>query len=156
MTDEQHTSIPDWVVYPGDEWEMWDDPAAAGLDADRWREFVAGLDPRGANWESEDHSGSQWGVVLTRGGRIIGQWGDPHYRWQTASVGKAFTWAVFGLAEDAGMVSADDLVRHYCSLVYARCGSYVETARRLGLDRRTVRARVDERLLETLRVTRPS
>ncbi|MFW6060880.1 MAG: sigma 54-interacting transcriptional regulator, partial [Phycisphaeraceae bacterium] len=46
----------------------------------------------------------------------------------------------------AGEWSMDELMRHYCTLVYARCGSYVEAARRLGLDRRTVAARVDPEL----------
>ncbi|MBT8486456.1 MAG: sigma-54-dependent Fis family transcriptional regulator [Phycisphaerales bacterium] len=43
---------------------------------------------------------------------------------------------------NAANLTADELVRRYCTLVYQQCGSYVETARRLGLDRRTVRARV--------------
>jgi transcriptional regulator with AAA-type ATPase domain len=48
---------------------------------------------------------------------------------------------------EAEKLTADELLRRYCTLVYSRCGSYVETARRLGLDRRTVRARVDDRWL---------
>ncbi|MBW2232041.1 MAG: sigma-54-dependent Fis family transcriptional regulator [Deltaproteobacteria bacterium] len=58
-----------------------------------------------------------------------------------------------GLVEaiEAGDLSADDLLRHYCTLVYARAGSYEEAARRLGLDRRTVKAKIDEGLLEQLR-----
>jgi hypothetical protein len=43
----------------------------------------------------------------------------------------------------AGRLTAEELLQHYCRLVYARTGSYVETARRLGLDRRTVKARVE-------------
>ncbi len=50
-----------------------------------------------------------------------------------------------------GSLSADELLRRYCTSVYARVGSYEETARRLGLDRRTVKARIDPELLETLR-----
>ena len=65
---------------------------------------------KGANWEGEDHSDNQWGIVLTRRGRVVANWGDPRYKFQTASVGKAFTWAAFGLAHDAGMVHPDDLV----------------------------------------------
>ena len=48
-------------------------------------------------------------------------------------------------------LSADDLVRQYCTLVYAQTGSYIEAADRLGMDRRTVKRRVDRALLKRLR-----
>ncbi len=48
----------------------------------------------------------------------------------------------------AGTLTADELLRRYCTLVYAETRSYEATARRLGLDRRTVRAKVDPALLE--------
>ncbi len=48
-------------------------------------------------------------------------------------------------------LSADELLRRYCTHVYHRCGSYEESARRLGLDRRTVKAKLDRELLEALR-----
>ena len=51
----------------------------------------------------------------------------------------------------AGTLSADELLRRYCTLVYAQTGSYQETGRRLGLDRRTVREKVDADLLAELR-----
>ena len=51
----------------------------------------------------------------------------------------------------AGALSADEMLRRYCTLVYADTGSYQETGRRLGLDRRTVREKVDVRLLDELR-----
>lgn len=44
---------------------------------------------------------------------------------------------------EAGELTADAVLNRYARLVYRQTGSYVETARRLGLDRRTVRARVD-------------
>ena len=58
-----------------------------------------------------------------------------------------------GLAEAfvSGALTAEELLRRYCTLVYARTGSYQETARRLGLDRRTVKDRVDPALLAELR-----
>jgi transcriptional regulator with AAA-type ATPase domain len=56
------------------------------------------------------------------------------------------------LVEDvrAGRVSAEELLRRYCTRVYAETGSYEETARRIGMDRRTVKSRVDRALLERL------
>lgn len=46
-------------------------------------------------------------------------------------------------AARAGALSAEELLRGYCTRVYARTRSYQETARLLGLDRRTVRAKID-------------
>ena len=39
----------------------------------------------------------------------------------------------------------------YCTHVYAQVGSYEEAARRLSLDRRTVKARIDPELLAKLK-----
>ncbi len=44
----------------------------------------------------------------------------------------------------AGRLKAEDLICHYASLVYRLTGSYEETARRIGLDRRTIKAKVDK------------
>ena len=41
-----------------------------------------------------------------------------------------------------GEMTAEELLNGYCTLVYGMTGSYEETARRLGIDRRTVKARV--------------
>ncbi len=43
----------------------------------------------------------------------------------------------------AGRLSADEVMGRYCAIVYGKTGSYEETARRLGIDRRTVKARID-------------
>jgi DNA-binding NtrC family response regulator len=56
----------------------------------------------------------------------------------------------------AGTLSADEVLNRYCTLVYADTGSYVEAAERLGLDRRTVRGRVDRELARALRASRPA
>jgi transcriptional regulator with AAA-type ATPase domain len=50
-----------------------------------------------------------------------------------------------------GELTADELLTRYCTIVYAKAGSYEETARRLGLDRRTVKAKVDRELLGKLK-----
>ncbi len=52
----------------------------------------------------------------------------------------------------SGSFTADQLLRRYCTLMDAGTGSYQETARRLALDRRTVKENIDQELLERLRV----
>ena len=44
----------------------------------------------------------------------------------------------------ARSLTADELLGEYCAWVYAECGSYEASAERLGIDRRTVKARIDE------------
>lgn len=56
----------------------------------------------------------------------------------------------FALDARAGRLTADELLGRYVTIVYSRTGSYEETARRLALDRRTVKSKVDARLLRTL------
>jgi transcriptional regulator with GAF, ATPase, and Fis domain len=48
-------------------------------------------------------------------------------------------------------LSADDLLRRYVTHAYARVGSYEAAARCLGLDRRTVKAKLDPDLLARLK-----
>ena len=50
----------------------------------------------------------------------------------------------------AGRLSADELLSRYATMIYRQTNSYEETARRLGIDRRTVKAKVDRALLEQL------
>jgi transcriptional regulator with AAA-type ATPase domain len=45
-------------------------------------------------------------------------------------------------ALEAGRLSAEEVLSRYSLLVYRQAGSYEEAARRLGIDRRTVKARV--------------
>ncbi|HEY8665628.1 MAG TPA: sigma 54-interacting transcriptional regulator [Tepidisphaeraceae bacterium] len=52
----------------------------------------------------------------------------------------------------AGSLTADALLRRYCTIVYGQTQNYEETARRLKLDRRTVKAKVESR--EDDKVTR--
>jgi transcriptional regulator with AAA-type ATPase domain len=60
-------------------------------------------------------------------------------------------------AEDAffgqfrrGELTAEDVVSHYAAVVYRQAGSYEEAARRLELDRRTVKAKVEAFLQRSL------
>jgi transcriptional regulator with AAA-type ATPase domain len=57
----------------------------------------------------------------------------------------------FAAAVQAGTLTADELLTQYVTLIYSRTRSYEETARRLSLDRRTVKAKVDEKLLARLK-----
>ncbi|MGO9263244.1 MAG: sigma 54-interacting transcriptional regulator [Bryobacteraceae bacterium] len=50
----------------------------------------------------------------------------------------------------SGRLTAEELLVRYVTLVYSRTRSYEAAARQLGLDRRTVKAKVDERFLEKL------
>ncbi len=50
-----------------------------------------------------------------------------------------------------GAIDADLLLSRYATLVYHQAGSYEETARRIGIDRRTVRARIDREFLAKLK-----
>ncbi len=59
---------------------------------------------------------------------------------------------IFAQAKTGGL-TANELLSRYCTLVYALTGSYEETARRLEMDRRTVKAKVNEELLATLLAT---
>jgi transcriptional regulator of acetoin/glycerol metabolism len=47
-------------------------------------------------------------------------------------------------------LTADQLLSRYCTIVYRRTGSYEETARKLGIDRRTAKAKIDPALLTRL------
>lgn len=54
-------------------------------------------------------------------------------------------------ALESGELTADQLLRRYCTLMYAQTGNYEETARRLAIDRRTVKTKVDLDLLDQLK-----
>lgn len=47
-----------------------------------------------------------------------------------------------------GELSAEQLLERYSTWVYSKVGSYEKTAQQLNLDRRTVKAKIDQRLLE--------
>ena len=54
----------------------------------------------------------------------------------------------FTAAVGEGRLTADELLQHYCSMIYADTGTYQEAAHRLGLDHRTVKSKIDPVLLQ--------
>lgn len=103
----QATALPDWVRFPEEEWERCT-PEDAGLDPTGWEQYIdrANLGI-GDIWQGTRIGADGWGCVLARGGRILHIAGDPNYKQQTASLGKAFTWALVGLAVDDGRIDPD-------------------------------------------------
>jgi CubicO group peptidase (beta-lactamase class C family) len=102
-------SLPEPSAFPGEDWlEL--TPEQAGLDPDGFAEFLAGRPGRPASFGGEDPSGGRYGAVLARGGYLVHVWGDRHYRFQTASVGKALVRALVGLAAADGLLDPDEPV----------------------------------------------
>ena len=115
---EANGEVPAWVVYPDAEWHTLTPPEAGIRDVAAWNKWVDSTKKRtrGARFQGEDHSGNKWGVAITRGGYLIQTFGDSNYKFQTASLGKAFTIACLQLAIDEGLIkSADDLIMNYWS-----------------------------------------
>ena len=103
------TDVPDWVTFPEDDW-ITITPEEAGLDREKFRRFLSSIDAGGNSVGGEVHEGNNWGTMITRGGYLVHTWGDRNYKFQTASLGKAFSRAIFGLAVQEGMVEPDDLI----------------------------------------------
>lgn len=74
-----------------------------------------------------------------------------NYRPSQRPAGNALEECMEGFRE--GRLTADGLLCRYCTIVYSKTGSYEEAARRLGIDRRTVKSKVDRELLEELKST---
>ena len=108
--------VPEWVAYPDKEWKVVT-PAEAGIrDVPAWNRWVAATrkKAKGASFQGEDHLGNNWGVAITRGGYLIQTYGDPDYKFQTASGAKAFIQACLQLALDKGLLkNADELIKDY-------------------------------------------
>lgn len=100
-------ALPDWIAYPEDDW-VHISPTEAGLDEERFSEFLGGLDVGESHFAGEDHSDGKWGAMLTRGGYLIHEWGNRDYAFQTSSTGKAFTWPLLGFAIEDQLLDPDE------------------------------------------------
>jgi hypothetical protein len=106
FTVDAYAQVPEWVVYPDKEWQVIT-PKEAGIhDVAAWNTWVAATKKtaRGASFQGEDHRGNKWGVAITRGGYLIQTFGDPDYKFQTASAAKAFIQACLQLAIEKELV----------------------------------------------------
>lgn len=99
--------IPDWVTFPDKDW-ISISPEEAGLDPQGFASWIVKCNIRGANFGGEDHKENQFGTVVTRGGYLVQTWGDPHYKFQTASVGKALCWVLIAFAIEDGLIDPDE------------------------------------------------
>ncbi len=70
--------------------------------------------------------------------------------YRPTSAGPADPVEQFAADAREGKLSVDELVSRYVTMVYSRTRSYEETARRLGLDRRTAKAKVNVAYLAKL------
>ncbi len=104
--------IPEWVNFPGEQWELIT-PEGAGLDPVKFNAWINSQNPLFGRGTGGQYPGNG-GVVIARGGYIIHTWGDPNFRYQSASLGKTFTRMALQLAVDEGLIkSRDDPVSKY-------------------------------------------
>jgi len=99
--------IPDWVTFPDEQW-LKITPEQAGLDASRLEQIVSAANIHGGGTLGVQVQEGQWGAVLTRGGYLVRSWGDPSYKYQSASLGKCILRALFGLTVEAGLLKPDE------------------------------------------------
>lgn len=104
--------VPEWVVYPDNEWKTIT-PQEAGLDSVKWNAWVARQKPAGNDSWGQNPK-RDFGVVVTRGGRLLKTFGNADCKVQSASVGKAFTSFALQLAIDEGLIkNANDPIHLY-------------------------------------------
>ena len=107
---------------------------------------------RSAAWiEAESGRGLCLAGQLSRAGAVREERADPARLPAVAQRARTIRWRSSRNQRAPGALTADELLQRYVTIVYSRRGSYEETARRLGLDRRTVKAKVDAALLARLR-----
>jgi len=104
---QTETQVPNWVTYPEKEWTKIT-PKQAGLDIEKFATLLANSEVHEGGWGGVKVNSDQWGAVLTRGGYLVHTWGDPTYKYQSASLGKCLTRFLFGLTVETGRLKPDD------------------------------------------------
>lgn len=104
--------VPAWVNFSEQEWQIIT-PEEAGLDAARFTAWANGQKPQFGKAYGGQQPG-HGGAVLARGGYLVQTWGDPDFKYQSASLGKTFTRMALQLAVDDGLIHNDkDLIKDY-------------------------------------------
>jgi hypothetical protein len=69
-----------------------------------------------------------------------------HGAYMPASTAKSASddWESTARSIRGGELTAEELLRRYCKIVHAHCGNYEQTAKRTGLDWRTVKKKLGE------------
>jgi CubicO group peptidase (beta-lactamase class C family) len=99
-------------VYPEARWSPLS-PAQAGFRHPEFGQEVARCRPTPSTFWGEQHAAEDVAGVLTRGGYLVQTWGRwEDHCYQTASVGKAFTLALLGLASEKLGLDPDEPVWH--------------------------------------------
>ena len=105
-SDHEITEVPEWVVFPEAEWQK-ESLHSANIDSVRFSAWMDSLRPefgQGYGGQKPDTGG----VMITYAGRVIQEWGDVNYRFQSASLGKTFTRMALQLAIDKGLIASED------------------------------------------------
>lgn len=109
LDKDKEPALPDWVVFPGQQWEKIS-PSEAGFETEKLDKIFADARIGPGGYGGTAPRENEWGAVVTRGGYLVYVFGNPHSRCQTASLGKCFTRLLLGLAVDEGLVQPDELV----------------------------------------------
>ena len=99
--------VPAWVTFPGKTWTKIS-PEEAGFDVPKLDEAIKKANIKPGTWGGVEPNEHRWGAVLTRGGYMVRTWGDPAYKYQSASLGKCITRALLGISVARGVIKLDD------------------------------------------------
>jgi len=80
--------------------------------------------------------------------RNIAIHGEYHHLPQRDQDASDDPWPALATATSQGTLTGEQLLQRYCTLLYAKTGSYTKAAEQLKLDRRTVKHRIDQHHLE--------
>lgn len=117
-------------------------PEEAQSLADETRDWIRANLPSDYAWPGNIRELDQ----CLRNVLVRGRYEPPHELRDADRLDRALS-----VLSDGDTATVDELLHRYCTLAYARWGSYEAAAKRLGVDRRTLKSKVDDKLLARLR-----